>query len=60
MERKKEKRERKGNEKKTHTEGEGGKNGCLIVLLSVRDNPEILKLILNTINCLMKHNNLSC
>ena len=50
---------KKKEEKKTHTE-EGKKNGRLIFLLSVGDKPEILKLTFNTLNCLMKHNNLSC
>ena len=36
------------------------KNKSLIFLLSVGDKREILKLIFNTINYLMKHNNLSC
>ena len=46
-------------EKKMHTEG-GEKNGPSICLLSVGDKHEILKFIFNAINCLMKHNNLSC
>ena len=46
-------------EKKTHTE-EGKENGHLIFLLSVGDKWKILKLMFNTINCLMKHNNLLC
>ena len=60
-ERKKEKkRERKEKENKTHTQGQGKGNGRLICLLSIGDKWEILKLIFNTVNYLMKHNNLSC
>ena len=54
-----EKREREKKRKRKHTQKGGGKNRCLIFLLSVGDKREILKLIFNTINCLMKHNNLS-
>ena len=37
----------------------GKKKRCFIFLLSVGDKSEILKLIFNTINCFMKHKNLS-
>ena len=54
-------REKKGRKvrENAHSKG-GGKNGCLIFVLFVRDKQEILKLIFNAINCLMKHNNLLC
>ena len=54
---KKKERKEKGN--KTHTET-GRKNGYLIFLLSLGGKREILKLIFNAINRLMKNNNLSC
>ena len=59
MERKNKTRDggKKKREKKKHTEGEN--NRRLIFLLSIEDKQEILKLKFNTINCLMKHNNLS-
>ena len=50
----KKERERKEKENKTHTE-RGKKNGYLIFLLSLGGKREILKLILDAINCLMKH-----
>ena len=52
---KKKRKRRKGKENVHRREGE---NVCLIVLLSVGDKLENFKLIFNTINCLMKHNNL--
>ena len=45
----KEKKKKREKEKKTHTEG-GKKNRRLILLFSVGDKREILKLIFNTIN----------
>ena len=53
---KKKKKERKEN---AHRKW-GRKNGYLIFLLSIGNKQKILKLIFNTINCLMKHNSLSC
>ena len=38
----------------------GKKNGRLIFLLFIGDKQEILKLIFNTIICLLKHNNVLC
>ena len=54
-------KKREEREKKKHTEEEKKKkkNRHLIFLLSVGDKRETLRLIFNTINCLMKHNNLS-
>ena len=54
-EKEKKKRYKKEKENKMHTQRER-KNS----IISVGDKPEILKLIFNTINCLMKQNNLSC
>ena len=53
-------KKKKKREKKMHTEGGENKNRHLIFLLSIGDKQEILKITTNTINCLMKHNNLSC
>ena len=47
-------------EKKENAHRRGKKNGRLIFHLLVGDKREILKLMFNAINCLMKHNNLSC
>ena len=52
----KKKREKK---RKMHTEG-GKKERTLNLSFIIGDEREILKLIFNTINYLMKHNNLSC
>ena len=55
---------RKGKKKREREEKENlcrkGGNGCLIFLLFVGDKRENLKLIFNTINCLVKLNNLTC
>ena len=50
------KKEREEKEKKKRTQKGGGKN----FILPVGGKQEILELIFNAINCLMKHNNLSC
>ena len=59
MERKNKIREGKKRERKKHTEGRK-KEWVLNFCLSVGDTREILKLIFNKINCLMKHSNLLC
>ena len=51
------KKERKEN---VHRREKEKKNRHLIFLLSGGDKRENFKFIFNTINCLMKHNNLSC
>ena len=53
------KEKKKKKEEKYAQKGEK-KNRHLIFFLSVGVRLEILKLTLITINCLMKHNNLSC
>ena len=55
----KEKKKERKRKENAHRKGKK-KNRHIILLLSVEDKQEILKLTFNTINCLMKHNNLSC
>ena len=45
--------------KNTHRRGKKKRMSAQSFFLSLGDKREILELIFNTINCLMKHNNLS-
>ena len=55
-----EKKRERERERKENAHRMGKKNKRLIFLLFVGVKLKILKLTFNTINCLMKHNNLSC
>ena len=56
---KKKMREKRKRKENAHRKG-GGKNRKLTFLLSVGIKQKILKLTFYAMNCLMKHNNLSC
>ena len=57
---KKKKKERKEREERKRKENARRRGGGKIFILPVGGKREILELIFNAINCLMKHNNLSC
>ena len=54
------KHEKEREKKRKHTQKEKKKNRKLTFLLSIAVKQEILKRTFSVINCLIKHNNLSC